>query len=73
MVDAGKALDCPRRPAAPAMADLNIQTLFGQESAGDVVPWPHGHGSRPPQEERTLFGEPALWRTVPWPWGHGSA
>jgi hypothetical protein len=55
------------------VTDLDTETLFGEESDAELVPWPHGYGSRPPQEERTLFGEPALWRTVPWPWGHGSA
>jgi hypothetical protein len=53
------------------MENLDDQTLFGEESDADLVPWPHGFGNRPQRVELTLFGEPALWRTVPWPEGFG--
>jgi hypothetical protein len=53
------------------MADLNTHTLFGEKSAAEVVPWPHGYGSLPPLVEHTLFGELALWRVFSWPHGYG--
>jgi hypothetical protein len=54
------------------MADLDNQTLFGEESIADLVPWPADYGNTPALEVRfTLFGEPVLWRTVRWPEGYG--
>jgi hypothetical protein len=53
------------------MADLDTTTLFGEDTRGELVPWPHGFGNIPWPEEHTLFNEPARWRTVPWPEGYG--
>jgi hypothetical protein len=55
------------------MADLDNQTLFGEEVSDEMVAWPAGYGSCRQLIERTLFGEIARWRTVPWPEGYGHA
>lgn len=55
------------------MADLDDQTLFGEESKAELIPWPHGYGNCPQRGERTLFGQLAFWRATPWPEGYGTA
>jgi hypothetical protein len=57
------------------MPDLDNQTLFGEDTEAELVPWPHGYGNTPLPWVRgfTLFGEPALWRAVAWPEGYGPA
>lgn len=54
------------------MPDLDEQTLFGQESRAELIPWPAIYGNRPQVEERTLFGQEAIWGSKPWPEGYGS-
>jgi hypothetical protein len=68
------------------VTDLDTQTLFGEESAGDAVPWPHGYGSltpasftqRWPEGYGYLVGWPLFTasggqfqRMSPWPWPEG--
>jgi hypothetical protein len=68
------------------MADLDNQTLFGEESIADLVPWPAGYGSLTPATNTRcwpdgygyLVGWPMvtanghhLQRRSPWPWPEG--